>query len=62
MFLLLETTHFSTCINTVAAIKDLEAFIPIYTIASKCHHFSHCADAEVCDIPMYFSKGRVRKR
>lgn len=57
MFLLLETTHFSTCINTVTAIKDLGAFIPICTIAGKCHRFLHCANATVRYVPVIQRQG-----
>ena len=58
MFLLLETTHFNTRINTVTGIKDLGAFIPIYTIAGKCNHFLHCANATVCYVPVFQRQGQ----
>lgn len=58
LFLLPETTHFSTCINTVPAARDLGAFIPGFVIAGKCHHFLHCANATERGVPAL--KGKVR--
>ena len=58
MFLLLQTTRFSACINTVTAIKDLGAFIPVYTVAGECRHFLHCANATVCYVRIFQRQGQ----
>lgn len=56
--LLLETTHFSTCINTEIAIKDLGAFLPAHPVAGRRHGFVRRADAPVCAVATLQRQGQ----